>query len=134
MLLRHRLIAELGALGDPEVTAEARRRFAVLVRDRAAVPAALREPIAKAVAYSADRQIYEDLLRLAREQESEQERMLYYGALAGARGAELIEQTVQIALPRSKTAAGSDTPVPGAGRKGKWRSGSGLASGVCPPE
>ena len=107
-LLRHRLIAELGALGDPEVTAEARRRFAVLVRDRAAVPAALREPIAKAVAYSADRQIYEDLLRLAREQESEQERMLYYNALAGARDAELIEQTVQIArsdpkLPPAQT-------------------------------
>ena len=47
----------------------------------------LREPIAKAVAYSADRKTYEDLLRLAREQESEQERMLYYGALAGARDA-----------------------------------------------
>jgi len=98
VLLRQRLIAELGALGDPEVTAEARRRFAVLVRDRAAVPAALREPIAKAVAYSADRSIYEDLLHLARAQESEQERMLYYGALAGARSGELIEQTVQIAL------------------------------------
>ena len=77
----------LGALGDPEVTAEARRRFAALVRDRASVPAALREPIAKAVAYAADRQIYADLLRLARESESEQERMLYYGALAGARNA-----------------------------------------------
>ena len=68
------------------------------MRDRAAVPAALREPIARAVAYSADRQIYDDLLRLAREQDNEQERMLYYNALAGARAAELIEQTVQVAL------------------------------------
>jgi aminopeptidase N len=97
-LLRHRLIAELGALADSEVTAEARRRFAALMRDRAAVPTALRDPIAKAVAYSADQQIYDGLLRLAREQESEQERMLYYNALAGARSAELIERTVQIAL------------------------------------
>ena len=89
-------------MGDLEVMEESRRRFAGLVRDRAAVPAALREPIVKAVGYSADRQIYEDLLRLAREQESEQERMLYYNALAGARSAELIEQTVQVALRDSK--------------------------------
>ena len=101
-LLRHRLIAELGALGDPEVTAEARRRFAMLMRDRTAVPAALREPIAKAVAYSADRQVYDDLLRLAHEQESEQERMIYFLALAGARNAELIEQTVRIARSDAK--------------------------------
>ena len=58
-LLRGRLIAELGALDDPEVMAEARRRFAALVRDRTAMPPALREPIAKAVAYSADQQIYD---------------------------------------------------------------------------
>ena len=76
MLLRQRLIIELAALGDPEITAEARQRFAVLVRDRAAVPTALREPIAKAVAYSADRKIYDELLRMAREQEREQERMI----------------------------------------------------------
>jgi aminopeptidase N len=108
-MLRVHLIATLGALGDPEVTVEARRRFAALVRDRASVPAALRAPIAKAVAYAADRQIYADLLRLARESESEQERMLYYGALAGARHADLIEQTVLIArtdakLPPAQTA------------------------------
>ena len=107
-LLRSRLIAELGALNDPEVMVEARRRFAALVRDRTAVPLALREPIAKAVAYSADQEIYADLLRLAREQESDQERMIYYRALAGARDAELIEQTVLIArsdpkLPPAQT-------------------------------
>ena len=101
-LLRNRLIAELGALGDPEVTAEARRRFAMLMRDRASVPKALREPIAKVAAYSADRQIYEDLLHLAHEQESEQERMIYFMALAGARNAELIEQTVRIARSDTK--------------------------------
>ena len=101
-LLRSRLIAELGALNDPEVMVEARRRFAALVRDRTAVPLALREPIAKAVAYSADQEIYADLLRLAREQESDQERMIYYRALAGARDAELIEQTVLIARSDAK--------------------------------
>ena len=72
------------------------------MRDRTAVPRALREPIAKAVAYSADQQIYADLLRLAREQESDQERMIYYRALAGARDAELIEQTVLIARTDAK--------------------------------
>jgi aminopeptidase N len=101
-LLRSRLIAELGAFGDSEVTAEARRRFAMFMRDRAAIPAALRESIAKVVAYSADRQAYEDLLKLAHEQESEQERMIYFLALAGARDADLIEQTVRIALSDTK--------------------------------
>ena len=102
VLLRNRLIAALGAFGDPEVTVEARRRFAMLMRDRAAVPVALREPIAKVVAYSADRQIYEDLLHLAHEQESDQERMIYFLALAGTRNAELIEQTVRIARSDKK--------------------------------
>ena len=101
-LLRNRLIAELGAFDDSEVTAEARRRFAMLIRDRAAVPTALREPIAKVVAYSSDRQTYENLLQLAHEQESEQERMIYFLALAGARNAELIEQTVRIARSDKK--------------------------------
>ena len=62
---RHRLVGELAALGDPEVTAEARRRFAALTRNGAA-SSALREPIAKAVAYSADQMTYDNLLRLAR--------------------------------------------------------------------
>ncbi len=100
-LLRHRLVGELAALGDPEVTAEARRRFAALTRNGAA-SSALREPIAKAVAYSADQMTYDNLLRLARAQESEQERMIYYGAAAGARDARLIEQTVQIARSDAK--------------------------------
>jgi hypothetical protein len=60
------------------------------------------EPLAKAVAASADRKIYEALLGLAREQGSEQERMIYYSALAGARNEELIEQTVQIARRDTK--------------------------------
>jgi aminopeptidase N len=107
-LLRNRLIAELGAFGDSEVTAEARRRFALFMRDRAAIPATLREPIAKVVAYSADQKAYEHLVRLAHEQESEQGRMIYFLALAGARNPQLIEQTVQIAridakLPPAQT-------------------------------
>jgi aminopeptidase N len=107
-LLRNRLITELGAFGDSEVTAEARRRFALFMRDRAAIPATLREPIAKVVAYSADQKAYEHLVRLAHEQESEQGRMIYFLALAGARNPQLIEQTVQIAridakLPPAQT-------------------------------
>jgi aminopeptidase N len=101
-LLRHRLIADLAALGDPEVTAEARRRFAALMRDRTAVAAALREPVARAVAASADRKTYNELLQLAREQASDQERMIYFDALAGARNEEFVEQTVQIARGDAK--------------------------------
>ena len=107
-VLRSRLIVTLAALGDPEVTAEARRRFAALAGDGAGLATALRDPVAKSVAYAADGQVYDELLRLARAQASEQERMLYYGALAGARDAALIERTVQIArsdpkLPPSQT-------------------------------
>jgi aminopeptidase N len=101
-LLRHRLIAELAALGDAEVTAEAGRRFAALLGSPAASSSALREPIAKAVAYSADQTTYDHLLRLAREQDNEQERMIYFGAAAGAHSVELIEQTVQIARSDEK--------------------------------
>ena len=107
-LLRGRLLVTLAALGDPEITAEARRRFVALAGGGADVAPALRDPVAKAVAYAANRQAYDELLRLARAREGEQDRMLYYTALAGARDGELIERTVQIArndpkLPPSQT-------------------------------
>ena len=133
-LLRNRLIAELAALGDPEVMAEARRRFAVLMRDRTAVPVgAARTNCQGRGLFGRSDKSTTDLLHLAREQESDQERMIYYGALAGARDAELIEQTVQIAR--------SDTKLPPAqtlqfleqaAGKAAIRTASGV--GACSPE
>jgi aminopeptidase N len=110
-LLRSRLIVELAALGDSETTTEARRRFATLVRNRGAVPAAQREAVARAVAYSADRALYNELLKLAHESENEQERMIYFMALAGARDAELIEETVRIAYSDKKLPAAQTLPL-----------------------
>ena len=132
-LLRHRLIADLAALGDPEVTAEARRRFAALMRDRSAVAAALREPVARAVAASADRTTYDDLLHLAREQASEQERMIYFGALAGARNEEFVEQTVQIARSDAKLPPAQILPFLERAARPKRSSRPGLEPGVRPP-
>jgi aminopeptidase N len=94
--LRALAIAALGRLRDPETTAEARRRFTAMAPDRNAVPKDLREPIAKAVAYAADRSIYGDLLRLAHASSSAGERLTYYMALAGAGEPELVGQTVAL--------------------------------------
>ena len=96
------------------------------------MPASLREPVARAVAASADRKIYEGLLQLAQGQGSEQERMLYYGALAGARDAALVEQTVQVARNDPKLPPAQILPFLERTAKESGDCGPRLAFGVHP--
>jgi aminopeptidase N len=107
ILLRALAIETLGHLRDDDVLAEARRRFSAFVQDRGALHKDLREPVAKVVGYSADRRTYQDLHRLAQESSGDQEKMVYYLALARAGDPQLIDETVTIArndpkLPQSQ--------------------------------
>ncbi|MEA2936525.1 MAG: hypothetical protein QOC56_29 [Alphaproteobacteria bacterium] len=105
--LRTATITTLGHLRDEAVVSEARRRFALFLQDRGSLHQDLREPVAGAVGYSADRATYEDLARLARETAGEEARMVYYRALAHAGDPALIEETIMMAhsdgqLPKSQ--------------------------------
>jgi aminopeptidase N len=97
-LLRSRLIQMLGDLGDAEVIAEARRRFAEFLREPRALPVALRDAVAHVVGVTADRAIYDALLTLARNSNDTGERVRYYYAAASAREPALARDTLALAL------------------------------------
>jgi aminopeptidase N len=97
-LLRARLIGLLGTFGDDAVMAEARRRFALFVKDPASLSTELRGTVTGLVGRHADRATYDTLLALARKTTNTDERVRYYSAAAGARDPELAKETLAIAL------------------------------------
>jgi aminopeptidase N len=97
-LLRARLIRALGDLGDPEVLAESKRRFAAFTYDRRSLPPALREPVIHLVGVAADRETYGRLIALARQTTDTAERVRYYVAAASARDPALAAETLDRVL------------------------------------
>jgi len=97
-LLRSRLIGMLGNFGDDEIIAEAKRRFAVFVKDPASLSTELRGTVTSLVGRYADRATYDTLLALGRKTTNTDERVRYYMAAASARDPALAEETLAIAL------------------------------------
>jgi aminopeptidase N len=97
-LLRGSLIRTLGELGDAEVIAEAKKRFASFLQDPKSLPTALRDPVTHLVGIMADRATYDTLLALARKSTVTNERLRYYFAAAGARDAALAQATLALTL------------------------------------
>jgi aminopeptidase N len=97
-LLRGSLIWTLGELGDEDVIAEAKRRFAGFLSDPQSLPAALRDSVTHVVGIAADRATYDTLLALARKSTVTNERLRYYYAAASARDAALARATLALTL------------------------------------
>jgi len=97
-LLRARLIGVLGTFGDDAIMAEARRRFALFVKDPTSLPTELRGTVTNLVGRHADRATYDTLLALARKTTNTDERVRYFSAAASARDPELARSTLAIAL------------------------------------
>jgi aminopeptidase N len=97
-LLRSRLIGMLGNFGDDEIIAEAKRRFAVFVKDPASLSTELRGTVTNLAGRYADRATYDTLLALGRKTTNTDERVRYYTAAASARDPALAEETLAIAL------------------------------------
>jgi aminopeptidase N len=97
-LLRGSLIRTLGEIGDEEVSAEARRRFAAFLQDPKSLPNALRDSVTHLAGITADRATYETLLALARKSTVTNERLRYYFAAASARDATLARATLALTL------------------------------------
>jgi aminopeptidase N len=102
-ILRARLIRALGELGDEQILAEARRRFAAFMQNPAALRPALRDPVAHLVGLTADRKSYDALIALARKTTNANERTRYYSAAASARNAELARATLELTLTEVPT-------------------------------
>jgi len=96
-LLRASLISALGTFGDEAVIAESRRRFAAFVKDPATLPANLRTPVIEIVARYADKATFEELRRMGQAASGTEDKLRYYGALAGAQDPAFIGEDLAIA-------------------------------------
>ena len=103
-ILRNDLIETLGALGDADVIAESRRRFAALATESSALPAALRKSVLGVVARHADTRTWEVLHAMAIAETTQLIREQLYGLLAATSDATLARRALELAI----------TPEPGA--------------------
>jgi aminopeptidase N len=96
--LRPAVIRYLGELGDEDVLAEAKRRFAAFQQDPASLRQGLREAVIHLAGVGADRGTYDLLLSLARISTDSTSRDRYYLAAASARDPALSRQTLALIL------------------------------------
>jgi aminopeptidase N len=96
--LRSIVLADLGCWGDPEVVAEARKRFAAFVADRSSLKPDEQQMVLTIVAQHADAATFEQLHAVAKSAKNENEMRRYYAGLMNVRDPQLAQQAVAIAL------------------------------------
>jgi aminopeptidase N len=96
--LRRNLVAHLGAWGDADVVAEARRRFAAFVADRNSLAPDDQATVLTIVAQNADAAAFDQLHAIARGAKNETEVRRFYPVLMRVRDPQLAAQAAQIAL------------------------------------
>ncbi len=97
-ILRTNLIATLSHLGDQATIGEARRRYAAMASDPAAVPGALRKTILAVVAEHADAATWDALRRSAQSEQSPMIKDTLYALLASTEDRALAERALALAL------------------------------------
>lgn len=97
-LLRSTVIDRLARFKDPEVLAEARRRFDAHVAGTAIIAADIRGAVYQATASVADRKLYDEFLKLYRNSDLQEEKNRLSAALAGVTNPELIQATLEFAV------------------------------------
>ncbi|KFN43652.1 M1 family metallopeptidase [Arenimonas oryziterrae] len=115
-ILRSNLIGTLSALGDAEVIAEARRRYAAQDSDPAAVPAALRKTILAVVARHADARTWDALHAAAVAEKTPLIKDQMYSLLAFSEDETLAKRALALALtdePGATNSAGMIGDVAG---------------------
>ena len=105
--LRSSLIGILSTLGDEQVLAEARRRFAASATDPRAMPPELRRTILGIVARNADTDTWDTLHKMAQDEASSMIRDQYYGLLAAAKDNALAQRALDMALTEEPGATNS---------------------------
>jgi aminopeptidase N len=108
-VLRSELIGALGTIGDAGVLAEARRRFALLDHDPAALDGPLKSRWLGIVAANASAAEWDRLRAMAKGSKSAVERSTFYALLGNARDKALARRALDLALtdePGKTTSAG----------------------------
>lgn len=95
-VLRAQLIGTLGTLGDPEVVAEANRRFAA--NDPLIAAGPLRQTLLGVVAANADAETWERLRQMARSERNPLVKVQLYGLLGSVRDPALAQRALDLAL------------------------------------
>lgn len=95
-ILRDALIEVLAKLQDPEVIAEAQKRFAAFEADPRSLPGGIRRAVTRAVAMAADDATWEKLRALAAAAPTPLEQRFYLDALAYVRDDALAEKTLEL--------------------------------------
>jgi aminopeptidase N len=96
--LRRTLLSDLGAWGDQQVIAEARRRFDLFIKDHASLGPDDQAMVLSIVMRDADADTFEQVHALAKAAADEAELQRYYSALVDVRDPQLAAKVVQIAL------------------------------------
>jgi aminopeptidase N len=96
--LRRVVLSDLGAWGDKDVAAQARKRFAAFVADRASIKSDDQGMVLGIVARDADAATFETLHAIARSAKNETEMQRYYPALMAVRDPALAKSAAAIAL------------------------------------
>jgi aminopeptidase N len=96
--LRRTLLSDLGAWGDQQVIAEARRRFDLFMKDRASLGPDDQAMVLSIVMRGADADTFDQVHALAKQAGDEADLQRYYSALDYVRDPQLAAQVVQIAL------------------------------------
>lgn len=106
-LLRTQMIGTLAGLGDQDVIAEARRRFAAQKTDPKAVPVPLRKTITAIVARNADAAIWNQLHDEAKAETTPLIKDQLYAMLSVAKDDKLAQQALDLALTSEPGATNS---------------------------
>jgi aminopeptidase N len=109
--LRAHLIDTLGGMGDAQVIAEARRRFAAFQADPSALSPELRNSVLRIVARHADAATWDALHRMAQKETSSMIRDHDYLLLATAKDATLAQRALDMALTDEPGATNSASMI-----------------------
>lgn len=91
-LLRSLLLGRMAMFDDPEVIAEAERRFQLHIKGEEQVPADFRSTVYKAVLRTGSRSKYDDLLRIYREATLHEEKDRIASALGTIKNEEILKE------------------------------------------
>ncbi|MGR6327644.1 M1 family metallopeptidase [Sphingomonas sp. XXL09] len=94
--LRETLVGRLGANGDPEVTAQARRYVAQLATDPTAIPPAIRSPILSTFAINATPGEWDQLLKLTMAETNPVAKNRYVGLLGYTRDTAVAQRALEL--------------------------------------
>jgi aminopeptidase N len=103
-VMRRSLLLTLGQLDDPNVIAEAKRRFDGLLKDPNSLTGSGRLTVLNIVAQHADAATWEQLHALARNDREVTDRTRLYGDLGSAHDAALADQALALSLTQEPSA------------------------------